>query len=272
LESYFIGLNPIWQALIAGIFTWLMTAIGSAVVFGTKKVNRKLLDAMLGFSAGVMIAASFWSLLMPGIEMAKQMGLNPWLTAAIGFMSGGIFMRIFDRFLPHIHPGLYNNKPEGGVHTSWRRSVLLVMAITLHNIPEGLALGIAFGAVAVGAKSATLGAAIALAIGIGIQDIPEGVAVAIPLRREGLRRWKSFMMGQYSGLVEPIAAVIGAVFVMQINSLLPYALCFSAGAMLFVVVEELIPESQREEKHIDIVTMATLVGFCVMMILDVALS
>jgi ZIP family zinc transporter len=270
--EYFTGLHPVLQALIAGIFTWLMTAIGSSTVFGTKKVNRKLLDAMLGFSAGVMLAACFWSLLMPGFELAKQMGLTPWLTATLGFLSGGIFMRIFDRLLPHIHPGLFNNKPEGGVHTSWRRTILLVMAVTIHNIPEGLALGIAFGAVAVGGKTATLGAAIALALGIGIQDIPEGIAVAIPLRREGIRRWKSFMMGQYSGLVEPVAAVFGAAFVIYIHSMLPYALFFSAGAMLFVVVEELIPESQREEKHIDVVTMATMVGFCLMMVLDVVLG
>ncbi|MEI6079040.1 MAG: ZIP family metal transporter [bacterium] len=272
MKDFFVGLNPIVQALIAGLFTWFMTGLGASAVFGTKKVNRKLLDSMLGFSAGVMLAACFWSLLMPGLEMAKQMGLNPWLTAVIGFMTGGIFMRVFDRLLPHIHPGLYNGKPEGGVSTSWRRSILLVMAITIHNIPEGLALGIAFGAIAVGAKSATLGAALALTLGIGIQDVPEGIAVAIPLRREGIKRWKSFMLGQYSGLVEPIAAVIGATFVIYINAVLPYALFFSAGAMLFVVVEELIPESQREEKHIDIVTMATLVGFCVMMVLDVTLG
>lgn len=271
MKLLFLELHPILQAFIAGLFTWAMTALGAAVVLGTKKINRKAMDMMLGFSAGVMLAASFWSLLMPGIEMAKQIGLNPWLTAAIGFMSGGIFMRIFDRLLPHIHPGLFNGKPEG-IHTSWRRSVLLVLAITLHNIPEGLALGVSFGAVGSGAKFATIGGAVALMLGIGLQDIPEGTAVSIPLRREGLSRWKSFWMGQLSGVVEPIAAVLGAIFVLQMNSILPYALCFSAGAMVFVVIEELIPESQREEKHIDIVTMATLVGFCVMMILDVALG
>ncbi len=270
--EYFTNLNPVLQALYAGLFTWFMTAFGSATVLATKTINRKILDMMLGFSAGVMLAASFWSLLMPGFELAKQMGLSLWLTATIGFMSGGIFMRIFDRLLPHIHPGLFNNKPEGGVKTSWRRSMLLVTAITIHNIPEGLALGIAFGAVAVGAESASLGAAIALAIGLGIQDIPEGIAVSIPLRREGLRRRKSFTMGMLSGVVEPVAAVIGALFVIYVNAVLPYALFFSAGAMLFVVVEELIPESQREEKHIDIVTMSTMVGFCLMMILDVVLG
>ncbi|MCX6112645.1 MAG: ZIP family metal transporter, partial [Proteobacteria bacterium] len=244
MRTYFLGLNPILQALVAGIFTWFMTAVGASVVLGTKKINRKLLDAMLGFSAGIMLAACFWSLLMPGFEMARQMGMTTWITASVGFMSGGIFMRIFDRFLPHIHPGLFHDRPEGG-SSSWRRSMLLVVAITIHNIPEGLALGIAFGALASGAKTATLGAALALTLGIGIQDIPEGTAVSLPLRREGLKRWKSFMLGQYSGLVEPLAAMVGAAFVIYINSLLPYALFFSAGAMLFVVIEGLIPESQR---------------------------
>jgi ZIP family zinc transporter len=263
--------NPVTQALIATLFTWGVTAAGASLVFFTNALNRKLMDCMLGFAAGVMIAASFWSLLAPGIEMAEQMGQTPWLVATIGFMGGGIFMRITDKFLPHLHPGLAMDKSEG-VKTSWQKSTLLVTAITLHNIPEGLAVGVAFGAVAAGLPSATMGAAIALAIGIGIQNFPEGTAVSMPLRREGMSKGKSFMMGQASGMVEPIAGVLGALFVMNMQSVLPYALCFAAGAMIFVVVEELIPESQQDDRHIDIVTMATMIGFSVMMILDVALG
>ncbi len=263
--------GPVTQALIATLFTWGVTAAGAALVFTTDKFNPKLMDSMLGFAAGVMIAASFWSLLAPGIEMAGQMGHTPWLTAVIGFMGGGIFMRLIDRLLPHLHPGLDVRQAEG-ITTSWQRSTLLVLAITLHNIPEGLAVGVAFGAVAANLPSATLGGAIALAIGIGIQNFPEGTAVSMPLRREGLGRTKSFLMGQASGIVEPIAGVLGALFVLHMRNVLPYALCFAAGAMIFVVVEELIPESQRNEKNIDLVTMATMAGFAVMMILDVALG
>ena len=248
-----------------------VTAAGAALVFLKKNVSPKVLDGMLGFAAGVMIAASFWSLLNPGIEMAEQMDQIPWLTAVIGFMGGGIFMRLTDRFLPHLHPGLKINQSEG-VKTSWQRSTLLVLAITMHNIPEGLAVGVAFGAVAAGLPSATIGGAIALAIGIGIQNFPEGTAVSMPLRREGMSRRKSFLMGQASGIVEPIAGVCGAYFVMSMQSVLPYALCFAAGAMIFVVVEELIPESQRVTANIDMVTMSTMVGFSLMMLLDVALG
>ena len=263
--------SPVMQALIATIFTWGVTAAGAALVLLTRTVNHKLMDSMLGFAAGVMIAASFWSLLAPGIEMAEQFGQTPWLTAALGFMGGGIFMRVIDRFLPHLHPSLSIDKSEG-VKTSWQRSTLLVLAITLHNIPEGLAVGVAFGAVAAGLPSATIGGAIALAIGIGIQNFPEGAAVSLPLRREGMSKGKSFLLGQASGIVEPIAGVLGAIFVLKLQGLLPYALCFAAGAMIFVVVEELIPESQRRYENIDLVTMATMTGFSVMMILDVALG
>lgn len=269
--AYLQQLHPVSQALVATLFTWGVTAAGAAMVFVTKKVNARFMDSMLGFAAGVMIAASFWSLLAPGIEMAGQMGFNPWLTAAIGFMGGGVFMRLVDMFLPHLHPGLDISKSEG-VKTSWQRSTLLVLAITLHNIPEGLAVGVAFGAVGAGLSSATLGGAVALAIGIGLQNFPEGTAVSMPLRREGMARGKSFLMGQASGVVEPIAGVAGAYFVLSMQSILPYALCFAAGAMIFVVVEELIPESQSNPRHIDLVTMATMVGFSVMMILDVALG
>lgn len=269
--DFFQSFSPITQVLIATSFTWGVTAAGAALVFLARTINQRLMDSMLGFAAGVMIAASFWSLLAPGIEMAEQMGQTPWLTAVIGFMGGGIFMRLTDRLLPHLHPGLAVDQSEG-IKTSWQRSTLLVLAITLHNIPEGLAVGVAFGAVAAGLPSATLGGAIALAIGIGLQNFPEGTAVSMPLRREGMGKGKSFLLGQASGMVEPVAGVLGALFVLQMQSLLPYALCFAAGAMIFVVVEELIPESQRIAANIDLVTMATMAGFSVMMILDVALG
>ena len=269
--DFLLQLHPVLQALLATLFTWGLTAAGAALVFFTKEVNPKLMDSMLGFAAGVMIAASFWSLLAPGIEIAEQLQQTPWLTAAVGFMSGGIVMRIIDKFLPHLHPGLSMDKCEG-IKTSWQRSTLLVLAITLHNIPEGLAVGVAFGAVAADLPSATLGGAIALAIGIGIQNFPEGAAVSMPLRREGISKRKSFLLGQASGIVEPIAGVMGALFVLKMQNILPYALCFAAGAMIFVVVEELIPESQRKYEHIDLVTMTTMLGFTVMMILDVALG
>ena len=271
MSDFILQFSPVMQALIATLFTWGATAAGASLVFLTTHINRKLMDSMLGFAAGVMIAASFWSLLAPGIEMAEQMGQIPWLTAVIGFMSGGIFMRLVDKILPHLHLGLSIDESEG-VKTSWQRSTLLVLAITLHNIPEGLAVGVAFGAVAANLPSATIGGAIALAIGIGIQNFPEGTAVSVPLRREGMSKGKSFFMGQAAGIVEPIAGVIGALFVLRMQNILPYALCFAAGAMIFVVVEELIPESQRKHENIDLVTMATMTGFSIMMILDVALG
>ena len=263
--------NPIVQALFATLFTWIVTAAGAALVFSTKRINAKLMDSMMGFAAGVMIAASFWSLLAPGINMAEEMGFNPWFTAAIGFLAGGVFMRLTDMVLPHLHLNQDLDQQEG-IDTSWRRSTLLVLAITLHNIPEGLAVGVGFGAAASGIESASIGGAIALAVGIGLQNFPEGAAVALPLRREGLGRWKAFLLGQASGVVEPIAGVIGAAFVLYMRNILPYALCFAAGAMIFVVVEELIPESQQTDAHIDTVTLATMGGFTVMMILDVALG
>lgn len=271
MTTFIQQFDPVMQAFVATLFTWAVTAAGAGLVFFTRTVNQKLMDSMLGFAAGVMIAASFWSLLSPGIQMAQTLGQIPWMTAAIGFMAGGIFMRLTDKFLPHLHPGLGMSKSEG-VKTSWQRSTLLVLAITLHNIPEGLAVGVAFGAVAAGLPSATIGGAIALAIGIGIQNFPEGAAVSMPLRREGMSKAKSFLLGQASGIVEPIAGVFGALFVLHIQNLLPYALCFAAGAMIFVVVEELIPESQKKYENIDLVTMTTMVGFTVMMVLDVALG
>jgi len=266
--------GPVEQALIATIFTWFVTALGAALVFFFKTINKSVLNVMLGFAAGVMIAASFWSLLAPGIELAAELGQTAWLTAAIGFLAGGGFLLLVDKTLPHLHIGFDTSQAEG-VKTSWQRSVLLVLAITLHNIPEGLAVGVAFGAVAVGiGGTATITGAIALAIGIGLQNFPEGAAVSIPLRREGFSRKKAFLYGQASGIVEPIAGVIGAIAVLSMRSMLPYALAFAAGAMIYVVVEELIPESQigDESSRTDLATIGCMIGFAVMMVLDVALG
>jgi len=263
--------SPIIQALLATTFTWLVTAAGAAIVFFFKGFNRKLLDGMMGFAAGVMIAASFWSLLNPAIEMAESEGnVQPWIPASVGFVLGGLFIWGIDRVLPHLHLGFPRHEAEG-LPTSWHRSVLLVLAITLHNIPEGLAVGVAFGALAADIPSASFAGAVALALGIGLQNFPEGISVAVPLRREGFSRWKAFTYGQLSGIVEPIAGVIGAAAVILIKPMLPYALSFAAGAMIFVVVEELIPESQLN-KNTDIATLGTLLGFTIMMILDVALG
>ena len=266
----FGGLHPVWQVLIATGFTYGMTALGAALVFFTKEVKRWVLDAMLGFAGGVMIAASYFSLLAPAIELAEGNGASPWIPAVVGFLAGGVFLRGLDWVLPHLHPGDPLKKAEG-VETTWKRSVLLVSAITLHNIPEGLAVGVAFGAVAAGFDGASLTAAIALAVGIGIQNFPEGTAVSMPLRREGMPLGKSFFYGQLSAVVEPIAGVIGVVAVSLAQPLLPYALAFAAGAMIFVVVEELIPESQKGG-YADLATMSLMVGFGVMMTLDVAFA
>ncbi|HHY73968.1 MAG TPA: ZIP family metal transporter [Bacillus bacterium] len=263
--------SPAMQALIATLFTWLMTAIGAAAVFTAKNFNQKVLDGMLGLAGGVMIAASFWSLLSPAIEMAEASGKTAWMPAAIGFLCGGLFLMLFDKILPHLHPMAPIDQAEGIRPEGKRRSTLLVLAITMHNIPEGLAIGVAFGSVAAGYSSASLAGALALAIGIGIQNLPEGVAVSVPLRREGMSRLKSFWYGQLSGMVEPIAAVIGALAVVFIEPLLPYALSFAAGAMIFVVAEEVIPSSHENGNH-DLASLALMVGFTIMMILDVALG
>ena len=265
----FSGLSPVLQALLATTFTWGLTALGAALVFGTKNVPRKVLDAMLGFAAGVMIAASFWSLLAPSISLSAEGPLPLWIPPLIGFLAGGVFLRLADRVLPHLHPWMPMSEAEG-IHTSWRRSVLLILAITLHNIPEGLAVGVAFGAVAAGIPEASLGAAIALAVGIGLQNFPEGTAVAMPLRREGISRAKSFFFGQLSAVVEPVAGVLGAAAVVLAKPILPYALAFAAGAMIFVVAEELVPEAKRGSP--DIAAMSLMAGFAVMMTLDVSLS
>ena len=270
MGGWFSSLHPVWQALLATCFTWGVTALGAALVFFFKTINRRVLDGMLGFAAGVMIAASYWSLLAPAIEMAEASGGPAWVPAVVGFLAGGLFLWGVDKVLPHLHLGLPADQAEG-LHTTWKRSILLVLAITLHNIPEGLAVGVAFGALKYGLSSANLAGALALALGIGIQNFPEGTAVSVPLRREGLSRLKSFWFGQLSGIVEPIAGVFGAAAVLLMKPILPYALSFAAGAMIFVVVEQLIPESQSE-KHTDIATGGAMLGFAVMMLLDVALG
>lgn len=266
--DWFYELNPILQALIATVCTWLVTALGAALVFLSKEFSQKYLDASLGMAAGVMIAASFWSLLAPAIDMAAECYGETWkwVPPLVGFVLGAVVLRIADKILPHLHPDLAT--PEG-IKTSWHRSTLLVLAITLHNIPEGLAVGVAFGAAA--ANGTPIGAAIALAIGIGLQNFPEGTAVSLPLRREGMSRLRSFWYGQLSAIVEPVAGVLGAVLVMSMTALLPYALSFAAGAMIFVVAEELIPESQRHG-NVDLATLGVIGGFSIMMTLDVALG
>lgn len=281
--DWFLLQNPITQALLAGLFTWGLTALGAGLVFFFKSSNRKMLDMALGFTGGVMIAASFWSLLSPAIsyvEMQNEMGISdtpPFLAPAIGFFLGALFLYILDKIIPHLH--LFAKKEEAeGIPTNWRKTILLVLAIALHNIPEGLAVGVAFGALANpellgldGNNIFTIGSAIALAIGIGIQNFPEGFAVSMPLRRQGVSKWKSWKWGQLSAIVEPIFAVIGAAIVMQVLPILPYALAFAAGAMIFIVVEEVIPESQRGG-HTDLASMGLILGFIVMMILDVSLG
>jgi len=264
------NLNPVVQALLATLFTWAMTALGAVPVLFARDLNQKVLDGLLGMAAGVMIAASFWSLLAPAIALSEDLSVPVWFPASAGFLLGGAFLLATDKILPHLHIGLPVSEAEG-VKTSWQRSTLLVLAITLHNFPEGLAVGVAFGAAAYGIPGATVAAAVALALGIGIQNLPEGTAVAMPLRREGVAPFKSFMLGQLSGMVEPIAGVLGAAAVLLMRPILPYALAFAAGAMIFVVAEELIPEAQRKGDT-DIPTIGVMGGFAVMMILDVALG
>lgn len=270
MYEWFISQNPVIQALLATLFTWFMTAAGAALVFFFKDMKKNVFDSMLGFAGGVMIAASFWSLLAPAIEMADGGLLPDWVPALIGVLAGCGFLMLIDKILPHLHIGFKRDEAEG-IPVSWKRSVLLVLAITLHNIPEGLAVGVAFGALAGGATDASLAAAIALAIGIGIQNFPEGTAVSIPMRREGHSTFKSFWYGQLSGAVEPLAGIAGAALVIIAKPILPYALAFAAGAMIFVVVEEVIPESQRSG-NTDLATLFFIIGFCVMMTLDVALG
>jgi zinc transporter, ZIP family len=268
--TWLLEYNPVLLALLATLFTWFVTALGAAMVFFFKNINQKILNSMLGFGAGVMIAASFWSLLKPAIDMAEENGNVPWIPAVVGFLTGGAFLYLVDKILPHVHRSLSTDQAEG-IKTKWQRSVLLVLSITLHNIPEGLAIGVAFGALAINPDPALLGGAVALALGIGLQNFPEGAAVSIPLRREGLSRLKAFNYGQLSAIVEPIAGVSGAYLVLTVTPILPYAPSSAAGAMIFVVVEELIPESQTGSET-DLSTIGAMVGFTVMMFLDVALG
>lgn len=267
--SFYEDVNPVFGAFIAASVNFAITALGAAIVFIRRDLSKKMLDTMMGFAAGVMIAASFWSLLAPAIAMSVDHAIGTWFPALVGFACGGIFLRGVDMVLPHMHLGV--GEHAEGVKTSWRKSTLLVLAITLHNIPEGLVVGVAFGAAAYGLQTATLAGAVALAIGIGLQDFPEGLAISMPLRREGLSQFKSFAYGALSGIVEPIGAVIGAVAVGMSRELLPYALAFAAGAMIFVTVEEVIPESQSGGNS-DWATLGAMLGFAVMMVLDVGLS
>ena len=265
---FFESIDPILAAFLATTFTWGLTAFGASFVFFFKNMNRVVLDGMLGFTGGVMVAASFWSLLAPAIEMSKGDGFIKVIPAAVGFTLGALFIFGLDKVLPHMH---INFKETEGIKSPWQRTTLLVLAITLHNIPEGLAVGVLFGGVAAGIPEASIAGAVTLAIGIGIQNFPEGIAVSMPLRRMGMSRRKSFMYGQSSALVEPIFGVLGAVAVTFFTPILPYALAFAAGAMIFVVVEEVIPETQQD-KNTDIATLGFIGGFIVMMILDVALG
>ena len=265
---FFESIDPILAAFLATTFTWGLTAFGASFVFFFKTMNRVVLDGMLGFTGGVMIAASFWSLLAPAIEMSGGDGFIKVIPAAVGFALGALFIFGLDKVLPHMH---INFKETEGIKSPWQRTTLLVLAITLHNIPEGLAVGVLFGGVAAGIPEASIAGAVTLAIGIGIQNFPEGIAVSMPLRRMGMSRMRSFMYGQSSALVEPLFGVIGAVAVTFFTPILPYALAFAAGAMIFVVVEEVIPETQQD-KNTDIATLGLIGGFIVMMVLDVALG
>lgn len=269
--AYFSELDPVLAALYATVFTWLLTAAGAGLVFFFKTLNRGVLDAMLGFTGGVMVAASFWSLLAPAIEMSERMYPSmKWMPAAVGFFLGAVFLFGLDKLLPHLHINFKESEKEG-VKTDWHKTTLLVLAITLHNIPEGLAVGVLFGGAAAGIDGATIAGAVTLAIGIGIQNFPEGFAVAMPLRRQGMSRKKSFWYGQMSAIVEPIFGVLGAIAVVYMEPILPFALAFAAGAMIYVVVEEVIPETQRD-KFTDVAVLGFIGGFLVMMCLDVGLA
>ncbi len=270
IYQWFYNLNATHQALLATTFTWLLTALGASFVFLFKNMSRALFDMMLGFTGGVMIAASYFSLLAPGIELAEKQGMIPWVPASVGFLGGAIFLYALDKLLPHLHIHAKSSDQEG-IKTDWHKTTLLVLAITLHNIPEGLAVGVLFGAAASGMDGATIGGAIALAIGIGIQNFPEGIAVSMPLRRQGVSKIKSFWYGQLSAIVEPVAGFLGAYAVLAFQPILPYALCFAAGAMIYVVIEEVVPETQLD-KYADIATIGFVLGFVIMMILDVSLG
>ncbi len=270
-EQWISSISPVVAALMATTFTWMITALGAALVFFTSTLSRKYFDLLLGFAGGVMVAASFWSLLDPAIEISEKLFPRfAWMPAAVGFGLGGLFLYALDKLLPHLHVNFGINETEG-IKTSWHSTTLLVLAIMLHNIPEGLAVGVMFGAVAHGFEGASIGAAIALSIGIGLQNFPEGLAVAFPIRAAGASRLKSFWFGQLSALVEPVAGVIGVLAVLYVQTFLPFALAFAAGAMIYVVIEEVIPETQRST-HTDLAVLGFIAGFIVMMILDVSLQ
>lgn len=271
LIDFFKELSPVLAAFIATMFTWFMTALGASFVFVFQTMNRRFFDTMLGFTGGVMVAASFWSLLSPAIEMSEGTGLIKTIPSLVGFALGALSLYALDKLIPHLH--IHNSRDEAeGIKTNWHGTILLVLAITLHNIPEGLAVGVLFGAAMIDLPGASLTGAITLAIGIGIQNFPEGLAVSMPLRRQGLSKFKSFYYGQMSAVVEPIAGVLGALLVLEMRAILPYALAFAAGAMIYVVIEEVVPESQKEEKNTDSSTLGFILGFCVMMVLDVGFS
>ena len=268
--EWFSTLSPIIQGFIATLFTWFITALGASLVFFFKNVEKKILNTMLGFGAGVMIAASFWSLLNPAIELCRELGFNSIVIPAVGFLLGGLFLIFADKLMDTYSYGVGDKKDIQVNNNKYKRSILLVLAVTLHNIPEGLAVGVAFGSFAIGVPGTSLGSALILALGIGLQNFPEGAAVSLPLRRDGLSRWKSFLYGQASGLVEPIAGVIGVMAALYVKSMLPFLLSFSAGAMIAVVGAELLPEASMENKKLT--TLGLILGFIVMMVLDVALG
>jgi len=270
LASFFEGMGPITGALLGGIFCWFMSALGASSVIFFKTMNRKFFDIMLGFTGGIMLAASFFSLLLPAIEMSHGQYFYKVLPSAIGFSLGALFLYFLDKLIPHVHVNKDFGNSEG-IKTDLHGTKLLVLAITLHNIPEGLAIGVLFGGALLDTPATSLASAIALTIGIAIQDFPEGIAVALPVRREGFSRLKSFHYGQLSAVVEPIAAVFGAILVSQVTAILPYALAFAAGAMIFVTVEEVIPEF-TEGQYTDVSTLGFLLGFLIMMVLDVGLG
>jgi zinc transporter, ZIP family len=270
LIHFFDTIGPVWGALLATTFTWFVTGVGAGLVFLFRDLNRKVLDGMLGFTGGVMVAASFWSLLAPAIEMSPGEGFVKALPSAVGFALGALFLYTLDQLLPHLHINFPKTKAEG-VHTEWHSPTLLVLAITLHNIPEGLAVGVLFGGAALGLPEASVAGAVMLAIGIGLQNFPEGMAISFPLRRAGLSRFQSFWYGQLSAIVEPVAGVLGALAVIQMQPILPYALAFAAGAMIYVVIEEVVPETQQG-RSTDIATLGFIGGFIIMMLLDVGLG
>ncbi len=264
MVSFFSNFSYPIQAFLAALFTFFVTTLGASIVIFFKKINNRILNSMLALAAGIMLAATFWSLLSPGIEMAENLNMMPWLTALIGIISGTLLLIIGDKFFTAFQK---KKKKEKNLN----KILMLIFSITLHNIPEGLAIGVAFGSLKYNLDGVTLLSAISLAIGIGIQNFPEGSAISLPLRSYGFSRKKAFLIGMLSGVVEPIAAVIGAILVIKMRYCLPILLTFAAGAMLYVVIKELIPES-TQDKNPTLMTFITIIGFLIMMVLDVALG